>query len=813
MSSLLLFVAAIAPARAGTVERPTLPFHSVAGEDGVHVLYMNPALMSFDRDPGYGLYYDTQVQTGGLTSLALATTGSGLGAGVSYRQVAPDTSWWTLSSGLSLKLARDLSVGSTLHWQLPEGGDDNFVSWDLGAGWRPTPWLGFGGAIQNLGSPAPDLGVFTTYQAGLALRPFNDYLTLGADFAAVDPPDDPATSKIIASLRSRPVRGLWVRVYGERALTADAGFGLGASLELRFADLGFGVEGRSTTDDPSNLSAGGYIVTVEDDDQLFLPGRQVASFHLDQAYPYQPMGGLLEAPQESYLSLLRRIDSAAKDPQVKGILLDVDTLPFSFAQVEELRMSLTRARRNGKPVVVYLDQESSNAAYLLATAADRILLHPAGSLELVGLSAETQFYKGAMDLVGVQAQYAQRAEYKSGPEPMTRREASEPAREEMNALLDDLYATLVDGIAEGRKKTPLEVRDLIDRGPYTATEAVAAGLVDGLVYPDELRDKAEEVFPRGYAVDEGYAERVDSSGWEPARSIAVVVVDGPINSGDSSPGGFLSGAYTGSHTVVAALDEARRTPAVKAVVLRIDSPGGSAFASDEIWRAVERVKKAGKPVVVSMGGLAASGGYYAAAGADAIYALPSTITGSIGVYGGKINLGGLYEKLQITTESTDRGRNAGMYSSSRPFDPVEFAALDRMIEETYRQFKAKVETGRGMQPDEVELVARGRVWSGRDAKDKRLVDEFGGFYDALDRARSEAGMAQGAPYTVVTYDPWTGAGDEVPAQVVQVARQVARAVAPGPKIEMPAELEPFWKLAAFQDTYVFTLMPYTLELQ
>jgi protease-4 len=243
---------------------------------------------------------------------------------------------------------------------------------------------------------------------------------------------------------------------------------------------------------------------------------------------------------------------------------------------------------------------------------------------------------------------------------------------------------------------------------------------------------------------------------------------------------------------------------VKAVVLRVDSPGGSAFASDEIWRAVKQVQDAGKPVIVSMGGYAASGGYYVSANATAIYAEPSTVTGSIGVYGGKLNGQGLFEKLDIHTEQFNRGRNASMYSIAKPFDDVEYAALDRMIGDTYRQFKEKVQDGRHLAPEQVEEIARGHVWSGKAAKGIGLIDEYGGFFDAVDRARAEAGMNADAPYTLVTFDPWTGGVSELPAEVVRML---------APKVELPQEVQEFWSLAALKDERIFAMMPYHLEIQ
>ena len=531
----------------------------------------------------------------------------------------------------------------------------------------------------------------------------------------------------------------------------------------------------------------------------------------DLGYPYQPQGGLFGAAPESYLTLLRRMRDASRDPQVAGILLEIEATPFSMAQVEEIRGILSDARARGKPVVAWLGGEASNTGYLLAAGCDRIFLHPAGQVDLVGLGAELQFFKDTLELVGVSAQYAKRGQFKSAPEQWTESRSTDPARTEMNALLDDLQKSLVEGIAVGRGKTPQEVQALIDIGPFTSEEALAKGLVDGLAYEDELREALRGTFPDRFFRDRDYATAPDQSGWEPPRAVAVVTVDGVIASGESTSGGLLGGAATGSDTVVQQLDQARRADAVKAVVLRVDSPGGSAFASDEIWRAVKLLQDDGKPVVVSMGGYAASGGYYVSAGADAIYALPATVTGSIGVYGGKFNGQGLFDKLQIHSEQFDRGRNAGMYTLSRPFDETELASLDRMIGDTYRQFKEKVQDGRHLSAERVEEIAQGRVWSGRSAKEQGLVDEHGGLFDAVERARTMAGMRPDQDYALITFDPWSGQGGDLPAQVVRAEARIRAALAP--KVELPAEVAHFWSLAALRDEHIYALLPYSVEIE
>lgn len=800
-------------------ERPDLPFKSLAGEDGVHVLFQNPALMNFDRDANFAFYYRTSSLKDGANAFTLATTGSGVGLGVGYHQL-PDlgdgtSGWWTFSTGASVRVTKGFALGTAVHWQLPDGGDNNFVSWDLGVGWRPVPFVGFGGHVLNVGSPAPELGVNTEYGAGVAVRPWNDLATLGIDWRAVAPPQAEVEQHGVVSLRVKPSRGVWVRAYGDVPLAKPEEVVLGGALEFHLADVAIGVGGAAGLGDPGNPSVGGYLTTTPHNDQLFLPGRKVAQFDMDGGYPYSPQGDSFSDAPEGYLTLLRRLKTAAHDPQVRGILLRVRSTAFSFAQVEEVRNLLLDARTERKAVVVYIDGEASNATYMLASVADRIYLHPAGGIGLVGLSAELQFYKGALDLVGVQAQYRKRAEFKSAPEQWTNTGSSDPARDEMNALLDDLYSALQAGIAVGRGKTAEEVKALIDQGPFTAKEALANGLVDGLVYPDEVDRELHTVFDhQGLFFDDSYEQQPDESGWQAQRAIGVIVIDGAISEGESSAGGFLSGASTGSDTVVRALDDARTTAAVKAVVLRVDSPGGSAFASDAIWRAVQRLRDEDKPVVVSMGGYAASGGYYVAANATAIYALPSTVTGSIGVYGGKYNMQGLFERLHIETESFDRGRNASMDSMSRPFDEVQLAALDRMIGETYAQFKEKVAAGRHMTDAQVEDLARGRVWSGSAGLTNGLVDAYGGFYDAVDRARKEAHIDENTPYALVSYGPSDSGGD-LPTTLIRAG--VRKVVGTSPifgttKLELPGALQPFWSLSALKDTSVFAMLPYHLEI-
>ena len=788
-------------------ERPPLPSWSMAGDDGALSLWSNPANLALDPDPTWGVLYTTNLQDTRDNAIAGAANTGPLGMGLAYRSGASGQAWWTISSGVGVKLDRSLGLGLQAGWQLPEGQANNFVTWDLGLSWRPLSWLGMTVVGQNMGTPA-SRGVDAGIGAGAVLRPHGDRLLLGAEYLWTGDPNEWLAGVVTGTLRYNIKEGLVLRGSG------DSAGGFSAGLQLFFGHQGIGVHGRYD-DTAAESLATLYGTASRAERRLIGKVERVASFSLNGAYPYETSSGLFSSPEETWLELEERIRAATRDPQVRGLVLQLDRTPFSFAQIEELRELIADARARGKTVVAYLDRASSNGAYMLACAADKVLLHPAGELDLVGLSMQQQYLRGTFDLIGVEPQFVKRAEYKAAPEGYTEYGSTGPAREQLNALLDDLSGRLVSTIAVDRRRTEDQVKSLIDQGPFTALEAQDRGLVDGLAYPDELDEKLAELIGSHLDTVDDYGSDPDHPGWRPAHELAVVFVHGVINSGPTRPPGLFGGGWsTGADTVIHQLERARREDSVEAVVLRVDSPGGSAFASDEIWRAVDRVERSGKPVIVSMGGLAASGGYYVSAGATAIYAEPTTITGSIGVYSGKFSLEGLYEKLGIQNEVYTRGRHAGMNTDTRVMDDSELAAVDRMVGETYRQFKARVEQGRSMDSDKVQQVARGRVWSGKAALEQGLVDELGGFSRAVERARKEAGLSERAEVALVTYDYRLGPGGEA-------VRSTARAALAGlglqvtrlPSLALPSPLNQIetWKI--LQDERVLALLPYELEVR
>ena len=405
---------------------------------------------------------------------------------------------------------------------------------------------------------------------------------------------------------------------------------------------------------------------------------------------------------------------------------------------------------------------ASTQEYLLATACDEVVMPESGTLLMTGVRAEVSFYKNLFDKIGVQAEILRVGEFKSAAEPFTRTEMSPQFRKEMEELLDGFYQEMTQIISESRKLTPEKAAAAIDEGPLTAKRAKELGLIDRLGYEDELKsvvtdgNKSKLQILRKYGKKKidtdfsGFAGMVkfmelltgaDSSSRKSyADKIAVIYAVGPINTGKSKSDLFSDDTSLGSETLIKAIRTASEDKTVKAIVLRVDSPGGSALASDLIWRELQIVKK---PIVVSMGNVAASGGYYISMGAKKIYAEPGTITGSIGVVGGKIALEKLYDKIGITTTVIQRGKNGGVLSSTTPFTEDERAAMQKLLNDVYDQFTRKAALGRKMEQVDLEKLARGRIYTGRRAKELKLIDEIGTLDDAVASAQKLAGLDPG----------------------------------------------------------------------
>ena len=445
--------------------------------------------------------------------------------------------------------------------------------------------------------------------------------------------------------------------------------------------------------------------------------------------------GALRADRHTLTDLTLALREAADDDDVHGLILHIDGLDWGWARIAEFRDAVAIFRRSGKPVLATMTG-GGEPEYLLASAADKISMPAVAHLQLDGLTASAMFLRGAYDKLGIRPNFAHVGQFKSAVEQYTRETMSEPARAALDTLLGDQYGQLVDSLASSRGLSAEAMRLLIDEGPFLTSQAYELGLVDTLLDESAAESLLLHREGRGYTTYslQHYAD--DLSGPAVGDHIALVVASGAIVPGKSRETPF-QGSELGSETVIAALREARSRSSVKAVVLRVDSPGGSADASDDIWQEVRRVR-AVKPVVVSMSDYAASGGYYIACGADVIVAQPATLTGSIGVFGGKLNVLGLYRKLGLNIETVSRGRHAQMLSPFRDFTPEEAERYQVQLDDFYRVFLGRVAEGRGMTPAAVDSIAQGRVWSGAMAKRLGLVDELGGLDRAVEIARTRA---------------------------------------------------------------------------
>jgi len=450
------------------------------------------------------------------------------------------------------------------------------------------------------------------------------------------------------------------------------------------------------------------------------------------------------------------LERASRDERVSGLVARVQPTLVPLAVLQELRDAVLAFRAAGKRTTAWAEAFPGNGSLYLASAFDRVLVQPAGSVNLVGVAATTSFLGETLPWIGLQPDFARRHEYKSAVDIFTETGFTDAHREATGRLLESQLEQLVAGIAEGRGLTAERVRALADTGPHESDDALAAGLVDALAFRDQVYQEARGADgPLVFLAR--FAKRTRPKGLKKLPHVAVVPITGAIAPGSNGvKPGLPPGPGTGSDTAAAALRDAAADPRVKAIVLRVDSPGGAVGASEAIWREAQQARATGTPVVASMGAVAASGGYYVAMGADRIVASAGTITGSIGVFSGKFVVAGLRRRLHLVTEVLRVNPNADMYGGQALFTPAQRAKLDTSLDKVYETFTTRVAEGRGLSAQAVDAAARGRVWTGADALEKGLVDVLGGFSVALGEAKAMAGLALDAPVAVVTF-PKAGA--------------------------------------------------------
>ncbi len=456
-----------------------------------------------------------------------------------------------------------------------------------------------------------------------------------------------------------------------------------------------------------------------------------------------PVSEMILSTNPTMLEIVDGLSKATRDPRILGLVADLSHVKLGIAQTQQLRDAIISFRKSGKSAIAYSDTfgefAPGNGPYYLASAFDEIHIQPSGDVVLSGLLIESQFYKGTLDKLGVIPRFSQRYEYKNAVNSYTEDRFTDPHRESMKSLMDSIFEQILDGISQARNIDRDELRSIIDRSPLLGEEALISKLVDGLAYADDVYEQIRQKHGEDthFLFFSNYLKQKETT-LKQHPTVALIYGVGDVMRGDSSYNPLQDSYIMGSSTVAGAFRSAIQDDSVKAILFRVDSPGGSYIASDTIYRETLRAKAAGKPVIVVMGNLAASGGYFVSMAADHIVAEPGTLTGSIGVFGGKMVASGLWEKLGVSHDEVHSSAHSRMFSSNYDYSLSEQQQLERAMDRIYLDFTQKAAQGRNMPLEDLQNVARGRVWTGAEAQRIGLVDTLGGYTEAIDQIRKIA---------------------------------------------------------------------------
>ncbi len=488
--------------------------------------------------------------------------------------------------------------------------------------------------------------------------------------------------------------------------------------------------------------------------------------------PTDPIAQLTMKDTPTVLRLVEALRVAAEDDRVAGLIARVGQGGMGIAQLQEVRDAILAFRAAGKPAYAFAETfgevNTGNSSYYLATAFDKIYLQQSGDVNLTGLMFESMFVRGMLEKIGVEPRMDHRHEYKNAKNMYTEKGYTEAHREASESLLTSMFDHIVAGMADGRDMEPDRLRELIAGGPYYGREAVDNGLVDALAYRDEAYDeiRAQAGGDTELLYLMPYLERAERA-WSKGDTVALIYGVGGISRGKSQYSPLTGSRNMGSDTVTAAFRAAVRDKSVRAILFRVDCPGGSYVASDAVLREAQRAQEAGKPVIVSMGNVAASGGYFVSLSADKIVAQPGTITASIGVLGGKMFTPGLWEKIGISWDEVETSANASMWAGTHDYSEAEWARYSFWLDRVYEDFTTKVAEGRNIPIERIQEIAKGRVWTGTQAKELGLVDELGGYVKALELTREVLGLSADAPLRLQTFpkprSPWEELMDRGPS--------------------------------------------------
>lgn len=750
LSTLAALPAVAQPLRA---ESPTQnvynPTTGLTGFGDASSLVKNPALLSTLRSWSL-VYFHTERPgdrtVGGRGDAAffalpvplLSAFSFGLGLqSVRPPQAFPFSSTIKLSTALAWRPMRLFSAGlaySYVYRRARDGSVGSTHTVDLGLNANINRLFAFGMTIRDLGAPSVyGAPLQRVYDLEAAYRPWgNDRMeiALGTRIGERRRDVDPHFRVWLTPAQGFHLKAdvEWRRdVELDGNIDNDVRAALGLELDLdSFSIGGYGLFGRELGESRGQ----GFSLVARAHGERHLPPWQTP-LHLEKIVLDKALS------PRALTSLVRRLREIEGEPLTKGVLVELRNFDGGWGTAETLRASLERLKVRKKRVFVSL-RDPSTRAYYVATAGERLFLHPGGGVALKGLHSTVTFFAGTGELLGVRADFVKIGAYKSAPEQYTEKAATAAAREQRNAYLDEIHRHLTDGIAAGRKVDAAMVRRWIDGGPYTAGEAKRLGLVDELVTDSQLGKAVDQALGRHLAIVPTSERPRHPYAFVPTR-VAVLAVDGEITDGESLTIPLLDKKLVGAKTLLAAIEAVQKSASIKALVVYLDTPGGSALASDLVAEALRELRQH-KPVVCVMNDVAASGGYYLASACEKIYALPSTLTGSIGIFTGKFDISGLAGKLGVTHETYERGKQAGIDSMWRPYTEEERALLADKLRYYYDRFVDAVAEGRSLDRGAVDRLGQGRVWAGSAAKERGLVDELGGVGEALDWAFGETGF-------------------------------------------------------------------------
>ncbi len=766
-------------------EQISAKYFSVANTDGMQVTRVNPAGLAYGRAGGFG-YQAMYDKEGFLRDYTLYFNSDNLG--YSYRR-SEGTDYHRLSS--AAEVFNNFYLGS--HWDWVE---DHFADGSAGFSmlYRPIDWVSVGGTAQILNNSEEHV-----YRAGLGLRPLIDRVTLTADIVYTDDEwSDP-----IYGIQVEPVNGLY----------------MGASYESDSETVGLSI---ALSADNSQVGTIGYT----NDDNKFVNGEMFVHlsdrqyrkpcimFFKKKYYDWNMRGEVVEREAVSNFGMIRIIDdeqirlvkmidkirTLRDDEHVDGLLIRSSNLSANFANYYELREELLRFKDAGKEIVFYFDSISNSHYAFAASVADRIYMNPVGEVDLRGLSMSMPYLKDLLAALGIEVINFQSHEYKTAGNMFSENGMTEAEREALTTVLDGIYDEFVAMIESGRGgKLSADARKLIDQGPYRADQAFDLGLIDGIIYNDEILETLADnamFYPRYTSKPMPVEWAMDSE-----KNVALIYAVGDIHTGSGKPGKSI-----GSDTMCKAIREARKNPMIKGLIVRVNSGGGSALASDMIAREIKLFKETGRPVIFSFGAVAGSGGYYIAVYGDEIIADPMTITGSIGVMGVIPNIEELLKKIKVNIDTIRRGEHADIGSLTRKMTDEEKDKLNDTIGYYYDVFVKHVADGRGMTVEEVHAIAQGRIWTGRQALENGLVDDLGGLHTAFEHMMERLGVKK---LNLIEY-PADKGGLTVKTDTDLLSSVGIKTQLPLPD-EMTQLIEKTERYMKMSDNGVLYLMPFDVE--